>query len=62
MASLISLLSTFFGPIKSPRAGFRKRCSPPHLSALDSCTYRLMKLGRVAVPLEVDAFEVDEDL
>jgi hypothetical protein len=52
MASLMSLSSTFFGSIKSLRAGVRKRYSPYHLSALDSCIYRLMKLGRVAVPLE----------
>ncbi|KAH8889897.1 hypothetical protein GQ53DRAFT_766358 [Thozetella sp. PMI_491] len=33
--------------MKSPSAGSRKRYSLSHLSALDSCTYRLMKLGPV---------------
>jgi hypothetical protein len=37
--------------MKSLRSGSRNRCSPSHLSALDSCTYRLMKLGLVAVLL-----------
>jgi len=41
----------FFGSIKSPRAGLRKRYSPSHLSALDSYIYKLIKLGIIAILL-----------